>query len=139
MARWGGGPESFGAGDAVKDDGFLHSAGTAAESAIITCPCQPPERASGLFVHGYRARFHHEPGTYSAEAYDAATVLLRAVEAGNVRRRDVESFVDRYAANGITAPIRFTETGELVDSSVAVWAYRVRDGAIVADQPIPRM
>jgi branched-chain amino acid transport system substrate-binding protein len=127
---------TFVAGDGVKDDGFLRQAGPAAEGAVITCPCRPPETAGGGFAEKYRTLFGRDPGTNSAEAYDAATVFLRGIEAGELRRAEMAAFVNAYSGQGITAMIRFTSTGELVDSSVTVWAYRVRNGAIVEDQPI---
>jgi branched-chain amino acid transport system substrate-binding protein len=80
--------------------------------------------------------FARDPGTNSAEAYDAASVFLRGIEAGRLRRSEMAAFVNGYSGPGITSTIRFTPTGELVDSSVTVWAYRVHSGAIVADQPI---
>jgi branched-chain amino acid transport system substrate-binding protein len=139
QVRQAGVRATFVAGDGVKDDGFLRGAGAAAaEGAIILCPCRPPEKAGDNFAARYQARFNRAASTYSAEAYDAATVFLRGIEAGNTSRARLESFVDRYSGPGITGPIKFTSSGELVDSSVSVWAYRVRDGAIVPDQSIPQ-
>jgi branched-chain amino acid transport system substrate-binding protein len=126
----------FVAGDGVKDDGFLREAGSAAEGAVLTCPCRPPETAGGGFAARYRATFGRDPGTNSAEAYDAASVFLHGIQAGQLSRVEMAAFVSSYSGPGITAPIQFTPTGELINSSVTVWAYRVRDGAIVADQPI---
>ncbi|MET8054479.1 branched-chain amino acid ABC transporter substrate-binding protein [Streptosporangium sp. NPDC005286] len=128
----------FVSGDAVKDDGFVRTAGAeAAEGAVLTCPCRPPQKDPG-FARRYRIRFDHDPGTYSAEAYDAATIFLRGIDAGRTRRSDMEEFVDGYSGAGITTKIRFNGDGELASSSVTVWAYRVRGGRIVADdRPIP--
>ncbi|WP_406312824.1 branched-chain amino acid ABC transporter substrate-binding protein [Streptosporangium sp. NBC_01639] len=130
---------TFVSGDAVKEDGFVRTAGAAAaEGAVLICPCRPPEK-DPEFARQYRARFGHEPGTYSAEAYDAATVFLRGIDAGSTRRPDMEKFVDDYSGTGITTEIRFNDDGELVDPSVTVWAYRIHNGQIVADdKPIPR-
>jgi len=75
-------------------------------------------------------------GTNSAEAYDAASVFLHGIEAGRLRRTEMLEFVSAYSEPGVTTRIQFTATGELVDSSVTVWAYRVRNGSIVADQLI---
>lgn len=128
----------FVSGDAVKDDGFVRTAGAkAAEGAVLTCPCRPPEE-DPEFARTYRIRFGHGPGTYSAEAYDAATVFLRGIDAGRTRRPDMEKFVDGHSGAGITTNIRFNSDGELARPSVTVWAYRVRGGRIVADdRPIP--
>lgn len=130
---------AFVAGDGVKDDGFVRAAGVrAAEGAIITCACLPPEHAGRQFPQIYRSAFGREPGTNSAEAYDAATIFLTGIEAGSTRRADMEAFVDGYAVDGVTGRLGFTSNGELLASSVVVWAYRVHDGNLIVDQEIPR-
>ncbi|GAA2402341.1 branched chain amino acid ABC transporter substrate-binding protein [Catellatospora methionotrophica] len=130
---------TFVGGDGVKDPGFVRAAGVrAAEGAVITCACLPPERASRDFPVHYRAGFGKDAGTYSAEAYDAASIFLAGFEAGRTTRRDMEAFVDAYAHDGVTGRLQFTPQGELVDSAIVVWAYRVTDGAVVAAGEIPR-
>ncbi|BCJ74146.1 branched chain amino acid ABC transporter substrate-binding protein [Catellatospora sp. IY07-71] len=130
---------AFVAGDGVKDAGFVRAAGKrAAEGAVITCPCLPPERAARDFPGSYRAEFGRDAGTYSAEAYDAASIFLAGFEAGHATRRDMEAFVDAYAHDGVTGRLQFTPQGELVDTAVVLWAYRVTDGMVVADREIPR-
>ncbi|GAA5179142.1 branched-chain amino acid ABC transporter substrate-binding protein [Rugosimonospora acidiphila] len=139
QVRAAGVTATFVAGDGVKDDGFLTRAGlNAAQNAIITCPCRPPETLPATFTWAYRAAFGGlEPGTDSAEAYDAATVLLRGIGSRHLSRTSLAAYVRSYDQPGITTTIRFTATGELVGSSVTVWTYRVRGDAIVADRPIP--
>ncbi|MGY0236371.1 branched-chain amino acid ABC transporter substrate-binding protein [Longispora urticae] len=138
QAREAGVTATFVAGDGVKDEGFLQRAGpAAAEGAVITCPCHPPETAGGRFFTEYRDRFGRAPVTYSAEAYDAATIFLRGLVAGHTTRPDMVAYVNAYSGTGVTGDIRFTETGELVGSAGKVWAYRVRAGAIVTDRLIP--
>jgi len=129
---------TFVAGDGVKADGFIREAGVAAaEGAIITCPCLPPEQAGQDFPEIYRATFGVAPGTFSAESYDAATVFLAGIRVGHSRRADMEAFVDAYQEEGVTTQIRWAPNGELVESSVSVWAFRVQQGRFVAEQPIP--
>jgi branched-chain amino acid transport system substrate-binding protein len=130
---------TFVGGDGVKDPGFVRAAGVpAAEGAVITCACLPPERASRDFPVQYRAGLGKDAGTYSAEAYDAASIFLAGLEPGRTTRRDMEAFVDAYAHDGVTGRLQFTPQGELVDSAIVVWAYRVADGTVVADREIPR-
>ncbi|MDG4763550.1 branched-chain amino acid ABC transporter substrate-binding protein [Solwaraspora sp. WMMD406] len=129
---------SFVAGDGVKADGFLRAAGPdAADGAVITCPCLPPERAAAAFPQRYRQMFGVEPGTNSAESYDAAQVFLAGVQAGHGDRTSMEAFVDGYRGPGVTTRIEWTPEGELADSSVSVWAFRVERGRFVAERPIP--
>ncbi len=137
--RQAGVTATFVAGDGTKDEGFLRQAGAAAaDGAVITCACRPPETTSGQFAEVYLARFQQPAGTNSAESYDAATILLSGIRQGYASRAALVSYVSGYAGTGVTGAIQFTPTGELVDSAVTVWAYRVRAGAIVADQPIPK-
>nr|WP_284290916.1 branched-chain amino acid ABC transporter substrate-binding protein [Angustibacter aerolatus] len=81
-------------GDGVKDEGFVVAAGEkAAEGTIMTCPCLPPDKAGGTFYADYKKTFNAEPATYSAEGYDAATILLNGIAAGKTTRADLLSFV----------------------------------------------
>ncbi|MFV2083483.1 branched-chain amino acid ABC transporter substrate-binding protein [Micromonospora sp. LOL_021] len=129
---------TFVAGDGAKADGFLREAGDDAETGVvITCPCLPPERAGAEFPQRYRERFGVEPGTNSAESYDAATVFLAGIQAGHGDRAAMAAFVDDYDGSGVTTRIAWTGTGELVASSVVVWAFRVQQGRFVAERSIP--
>ncbi|WFE48804.1 branched-chain amino acid ABC transporter substrate-binding protein [Micromonospora sp. WMMD1155] len=129
----------FVAGDGVKDEGFLHTAGQrAAQDAIITCPCRPPETLPATFIQQYQAEFGGlEPGTNSAEAYDAATVFLNGIGSNHLSRSSMAAYVSAYDQPGITTRIAFTPSGELTASSITVWAYRVRDTQILGERPIP--
>jgi branched-chain amino acid transport system substrate-binding protein len=128
---------AFISGDAVKADGFVRIAGVqAAEGAVITCPCVPPERTGAGFPEQYQSTFGRAPGTYSAEAFDAATVLLDGIRARKSRRADMEAFVDAYNRRLTTTTVCWTPSGELISSSVTLWAFRVLNGQIVAEQRI---
>lgn len=123
------------AGDGVKDQGYIKAAGAAAaEGSVVTCPCLPPEKAPGSFVPDYTAMFEQPPGTYSAEAFDAAKVFLDGIAAGRTTRPEMLSWIKSYDRQGISKHIRFDPKGEVADRTV--WAYRVKNGAIVADQAV---
>ncbi len=124
---------TFVAADGVKDDGFIKAAGSAAEGAIITCPCLPPDKAaefSGAFEKAYGS----PPATYSAEAYDAANVFLAGIAAGKTSSEDMNAFIKSYDQPGVTKQIQFDEKGE--PAHVSVWAYKVEGGKIVPDQEV---
>jgi branched-chain amino acid transport system substrate-binding protein len=129
---------AFVAGDGVKADGFVRTAGArAAEGTVITCPCMPPEHAAAGFPQHYQAAFGRIAGTSSAEAYDAATIFLAGIQAGKSERPHMEAFVDAFDRRLVTTTVRWTPNGELVSSSVTIWAFRVRDGLTIAEQRIP--
>lgn len=137
--RDAGGKAKFIAGDGVKDQAFVDGAGAAnAEGAILTCPCVPPEKAGGTFAADYKAATGREAGTYSAEAFDAANIMLEGIKAGNTTRDKLETFVDSYQGQGVTTKFKFQENGEIDPASVAVWAYKVEAGKVVAEQETPK-
>ncbi|PRY17980.1 branched-chain amino acid ABC transporter substrate-binding protein [Kineococcus rhizosphaerae] len=121
--------------DGAKDEGLVTAAGAEnAEGALMTCPCLPPDKAGGTFVADYTKAYGTAPATYSAEAFDAATILLNGIAEGKVSREDLLSYVKSYDKPGVTKQLKFDDKGE--PSEVSVWAYKVQGGQIVADQEI---
>jgi branched-chain amino acid transport system substrate-binding protein len=129
-AGWKG---TFVAADGVKDDGFIKAAGSAAEGAVVTCPCLPPDQAPE-FADAYKKAYNSDPATYSAEAYDAANVFLDAIKEGKTKSADITSFIGSYDKKGVTKQVKFDAKGE--PAEVTVWAYKVQGGKIVPDQEI---
>lgn len=132
--RDGGFEGTFVVADGVKDPAFL-DAKKAAEGTIITCPCIPDtDPAVAEFAAAYEAEFGEAPGTYAAEAYDAAQIFLDGIGSGIDNRADMLEFVNDYDEAGITKQLKFDETGEPAD--VHVYAYTVKGGAIVPEGEI---
>ncbi len=129
----GGWAGMFVSGDGSKDPGFVENAGVAAaEGARLTCPCGPADEA---FTAKYsEVNDGAEVGTYSAEGYDAATVLLDGIADGNEDRESLLEFVNGYDEDGMTKHILFDDTGEIAE--VVIYAYIVEGGEIVLDQEI---
>jgi len=126
---------TFVVADGVKDPGFLEGAGKAAEGTVITCPCIPAEDpAVADFAAAYEEAYGGAPGTYAAEAYDAANIFLDGIAEGIDNREDMLTFVNDYDEAGVTKQLSFDETGEPAD--VHVYAYKVEGGEIVSDQEI---
>jgi branched-chain amino acid transport system substrate-binding protein len=122
--------------DGAKDDGFVVAAGDkAAEGAIITCPCLPAEQAPE-FAKNYQKAFSAEPGTYSAECYDAAKTLLAGIDAGNTTREKMNEFLGTYQGKGVSKALGWDDKGE--PTAGIVWSYRVKGGKIVADKEIAK-
>ena len=68
-------------GDGVLDPGYIEGAGSAAEGAIITCPCAPVD-ASSDFAKAYQAKFSVAPGTYTS--YKGITKTMKFDAKGEV-------------------------------------------------------
>jgi branched-chain amino acid transport system substrate-binding protein len=138
----GGFKGTFMSDDGAKDPNLIKLAGTAnAEGTFLTCPCvdaaQNPSSAS--FVSAYKAAFNADPGTYSAEAYDAANAVISAMKGigASVDRAKVVDAVRNLDYTGITKTIKFQSSGEL--ASTAVYLYEVKNGAITYLGPVDKL
>ena len=111
----------FSGPDGLKDPQFIKAAGEAAKDAVLSCPCGP---ATGEFADQYTKAFGQAPGTYSVEAYDAATILLKGIDSGAVTREALLDFVSAYDGQGVARKYQWTPTGEL--TSNLIWIYKVQ-------------
>lgn len=119
--RAGGVNALFSAGDGVNDRKFVELAGDAAKGAILGCPCgEGPES----FQKAYADLAGQEPGVYSAEAYDLATIMLTAIDKGKITRPDMLSFFQSYNGQGLQGTYKWTPKGEL--EKTGVWMYEVK-------------
>lgn len=114
--------------DGVKDDQFIKLAGDASANAYFTCPCIPGELIPS-FETAYKSAFNAEPGTYSIEGYDSATILLTGIDKGNTTRPKLLDFVKNYDADGLSKHYKWNSKGEL--ATPAVYGYEISNGAIV--------
>ncbi|MEZ2389837.1 branched-chain amino acid ABC transporter substrate-binding protein [bacterium RCC_150] len=114
--------------DGVKDDQFIKQAGDASSNSYFTCPCIPGELIPS-FESEYKKLNNAEPGTYSIEGYDAATVLLAGIDKGKQSRPDLLSWVKSYDADGLSKHYKWDSTGELATPDV--YGYKVENGKIV--------
>lgn len=128
---------TFISGDGALDPGFISAAGDAADGAILSCPCSfATEDAGGEvgeFAKAYKELNNSDPGTYSAEAYDAANVLLAGIAAGNTTRADLLEYVEGLTAvpEAISKEVTFLENGNI--EAQGIFLYGVRDGKIYLD------
>jgi len=107
--------------DGLNDPQFVKSAGQAADGAILSCPCGP---ATGAFADEYTKKFGQAPGTYSLEAYDLATILLKGIDSGAVTREALLNYVRNYSGQGVARMYQWTPNGEL--TSNMIWIYKVQ-------------
>lgn len=131
--RAGGYQGLFVSGDGSDDPGFVEAGGASAtQDSRLTCPCAP---ATAEFKAKYAAvNKGAEPGTYSAEGYDSATILLNGIADGQTDRASLLDYVNSYDQDGLTKHLKFDATGEVAD--VVIYAYKVDSGKIVLDQAI---
>ncbi|MFF0490860.1 branched-chain amino acid ABC transporter substrate-binding protein [Nocardia sp. NPDC003482] len=118
----GGVKATFVGPDGVNDPQFLTQAGSAAKDAVLTCPCGP---APDQFEKEYQALNGQKSGVYSVEAYDLATILLKAIDSGKVTRPDVLGYVRGYEGDGTGGRhYKWNDAGELTNA--VVWIYQVK-------------
>ena len=98
--------------DGLYDPGFPKGAGAAATGAIVTCPCLPAEEAGGTFSADYQKEYGVAPGSYGAEGYDGATIILEAYKAGKkTSRADMLACVKAYDKQGVSKYLKFDRQG----------------------------
>ena len=125
----------FISGDGSLDKGFIDSSGAAGgEGALLTCPCRLatpdlPGKA-GEFATNYKNTVGRDPGTYSSEGYDAASILIAGIEAGNDTREKLLNYVENLTGfDGVSKTIEFEPNGNV--KAQDVFAYEVKSGKIV--------
>ena len=111
----------FSGPDGLKDPQFVKAAGESAKGAVLSCPCGP---ATGAFADAYTKQFGQAPGTYSLEAYDLTTILLKGIDSGAVTRPALLDFVRNYDGQGEARKYQWTDKGEL--TSDLIWIYKVQ-------------
>jgi branched-chain amino acid transport system substrate-binding protein len=124
----------FISGDGSLDPGFVASSGAAGgEGALLTCPCRlaTPDLAgkAGEFAKSYKTLVGRDPGTYSSEGYDAASILIAGIEAGNDTREKLLSYVEGLPSfDGVSKMIQFQDNGNVKAGDVFV--YEVKGGKL---------
>jgi branched-chain amino acid transport system substrate-binding protein len=125
--------------DALMDAAaFVGAAGPAAEGTYVTRAEQEPGPAHAAFAAAYRDRFGVEPAPSAAEGYDAANVLIEAIErtarvSGDrlrIDRRALRSALPHTDMTGASGRIRFRANGDRREGA-SVRIFRVADGRFV--------
>jgi branched-chain amino acid transport system substrate-binding protein len=112
---------TFATGDAANDIEFVKQAGDSSAGAILSCPCAP---SAGPFADAYNRMFGQPAGTYSAESYDLATIMLKAIDSGHITRPAMLDFIRNYRGQGVARQYQWASNGEL--KSNLIWMYRVQ-------------
>jgi branched-chain amino acid transport system substrate-binding protein len=123
-------------GNGGKSSVFTKDAGKAGNGWYFTCGCQDATTAPSAkaFTAAYQKKFNTPPSTYSPEAYDAANLLIEAIntasQSGEPTRQTVLAALDKANFTGITTTIQFASNGELTAQNLVVNLYRQQAGEI---------
>ena len=143
QARAKGWKGTFLGADGSKDTTFLQEAGANAEGAYLLCPCADvatlTETVDTKFVSDYKSFVGQDPIIYSGEGYDAANIIIAAIRKAGKPGSDIAAYRKTVAQNiaatsgfkGTTKTYAFQSNGELVDSSVVIYLYKVVSGKYV--------
>jgi branched-chain amino acid transport system substrate-binding protein len=136
QARAAGVTAKFLGFDGLYDPQFPAGAGEAANGAIVTCPCLPADKAGGTFSQDYQTEYGQAPGSYGAEGYDGAKILLEGYADGKKTRADLLAWVDAYDKQGVSKYLKFDPTGDVDKSKVVVWSYEIKGTTFEPQQEI---
>lgn len=113
----------FMSGDGVIDPKFLEIAGSeSAEGTYLTFSPDPETIPTAkVFIEQYNKKFG-PLGPYSIYAYDAANIMLKAIEAaGTTDGRTVMDKLHSLEFSGALGDIKFNEKGDVTVAPYVVW------------------
>lgn len=115
-------------GDGVYDPTFIAIAGKASGGTYITFGKDPAGLPTAkAFIDKYKKRYG-EPGPYSIYAYDAANIILSAIErTGAADGAGLAEYISRTSFKGAFGDISFDGNGDVKKAPYIIW--QVRDGA----------
>jgi len=120
---------AFMGADGIDDDKFVESAGGKAEGVYISNGQALKGATYEAFAQKWRQRFNSEPGTFTPQAYDAAMILLNAVEKVAVKNPDGSLSIGKKALRdavratkmeGASGAIEFEANGDRKVAAEAV-------------------
>jgi branched-chain amino acid transport system substrate-binding protein len=111
--------------DGIYEQAFIDAAGPAAEGTYITFGGIPPSKLTGKgadWYQRYKQQFNDEPAAYAAYAYEAASVVIQAVEtaaascavhnSAECRGAVRDAIFNTKNFNGVLGTWSFTDTGD---------------------------
>lgn len=119
--------------DGTKDPAFGDTAGSAANGALVSCPCADPAQAPAgkSFVKGMESKYNQPPGTFAAEAFDASNMVFQALKKASasdsvtdIRKQVVDYFDGVQGYQGIVKSYTFNSHGNVVVGPSGIFLYR---------------
>ena len=108
-------PGKFMAGDANNDPTFIKEAGDAAQGVYVTSTPLPQDQGTAkAFIDRYKARWHQDPGPYSALEYDSVGVVIDAMERAHSADRAaiIKALAATSGYQGATGKVGFDKKGD---------------------------
>jgi branched-chain amino acid transport system substrate-binding protein len=129
-----------GGGDGVAGGSFLKGGGFPAIEGWYATNAGPHLTESPVaanFVKTFQEKYHDTPDDYSITAYDAAKVILAAVEevakgGKEMNRANVRDAIQNSHVQTLQGTVAFDQNGDILDRTVSVFQYR-QDAKYPAD------
>jgi branched-chain amino acid transport system substrate-binding protein len=120
-------------GDGLIDKEFIKTCGKNAEGTFLTFGPDPKNVPTAVaFLAKYKAK-HGEAGPYSIYGYDAANILLTAVEkTGSTDFKKISDFIHQNKFDSAMGPLEFDSKGDIKGTYYVIW--EVKGGEFVVRQ-----
>jgi len=115
----------FAFGDGACTDEMAKLAGEAAEGLLCSQAGLPPQAASKAFLDAYKKKFNSDPILYSPFTYDAANMLIQAMQKAN--STDPKKYLPELAKldfSGATGKIAFDSKGDRKDAEMTIFTMK---------------
>jgi len=115
----------FSFGDGACTDEMTKLAGAAAEGLLCSQAGIPPQAADKRFLEAYKKRFNVDPILYAPFTYDAANLLIAAMQKANsADPRRYLTELRRIDFTGATGKIAFDEKGDRKDAEMTIFTMK---------------
>jgi len=117
----------FVGGDGIEESEFLKEAGVAAAGtwATVAAPIADKLPAAQDFIKAYKAKYTagaDAMGAYSASGYDAANIIIQAVESAGANRAQVRASVANLKNfQGALGAYGFDQNGDTTNKIISLW------------------
>jgi branched-chain amino acid transport system substrate-binding protein len=115
----------FAFGDGACTDEMAKLAGESAEGLLCSQAGLPVEAADKKFLEAYKKKFNADPILYSPFTYDAANMLIQAMQKAN--SADPKKYLPELAKldfNGVTGKIGFDAKGDRKDAEMTIFTMK---------------
>jgi branched-chain amino acid transport system substrate-binding protein len=115
----------FAFGDGACTDEMAKLAGEAAEGLLCSQAGLPVEAADKKFLEAYKKKFNADPILYAPFTYDAANILIAAMQKAN--SADPKKYLPEVAKidhNGVTGKIAFDAKGDRKDAEMTIFTMK---------------